>query len=664
VVFEISPGRFAPGPTKKSAPARRAAPEDDMPKAKTYEFKAEIKQLLDIITHSLYTNKEIFLRELISNASDALDKMRFIAAKGEPAVGADLPLEIRIDADKDAKVVRIKDTGLGMTKDELIEHIGTIAKSGTADFIKSAAKDSAGQEGAASGIIGRFGVGFYSVFMVAKEVVITTRSYLPDAKPVTWRSDGLGGYEITDAPDDTPRGTVIEAFLRDGEEEFAEAGRVTSTIKHHSQFVSFPIYVGEDKVNTIPALWREPKSQVTAEQYEEFYKFLSLDSQAPLLTLHLAVDAPVQFSSLLFVPAASQENFFSSREEWGPDLYARRVLIGRQNKDLLPQYLSFVKGVVDTEDLPLNVSRETLQENRVVRKINNTLVKDVLGKLANLAASDADKYKQFWSAHGKVFKYGYNDYANRDKIGPLLRFNSSFADDASGLTSLDDYITRAKTDQKDIYFLSAPSREAAAASPHLEIFRQKGLEVLYLFEPIDEFVMDALGAYKEFKLTAAEQADLGALEKFESAAPQDKLPDLDTDGETAFEGLLARIKAILGDKVSEVRASKRLSGSAACLAAKDGAVSSSMEKIMRLIGKDESIPVKVLEINRDHKLIRNMIKIFKNDEGDPFLAQATEQLFEASLLMDGYLTDPHKLVGNLSNLLEKSSGWYAEIKRL
>jgi len=626
----------------------------------THEFKAEIKQLLEIITHSLYTNKEIFLRELISNASDALDKMRFLTAKGETALDPELPLEIRIEADKEANVLRITDTGLGMTRDDLVEHIGTIAKSGTADFLKTAA----GEGGAAGNIIGRFGVGFYSVFMAAKDVVITTRSYQPGEKAVVWRSDGLGGYEITEGPDDAPRGTVIEAHLREGEEDFADKDRIVSIIKHHSQFVSFPIFVAGEKVNTIAALWREPKSQVTAEQYDEFYKFMTFDSEPPLAALHLAVDAPVQFASLLFIPGKSQENFFNNREEWGPDLYARRVLINRQNKELLPQYLSFVKGVVDTEDLPLNVSRETLQENRVVRKINQTLVKDVLAKLTVMAAQEPEKYKIFWEAHGKVFKYACNDYVNREKIGPLMRFNSSFDEDAGGLTSLDDYIARAKPEQKDVFYLSAPGREAAAVSPHLEIFRQKGLEVLYLYEPIDEFVMDAVGAYKEFKLTAAEQADLGALEKFASAEAAEKLPELDKDQESAFDGLLAKIKAVLGDRVSEVRASKRLSGSPACLAAKDGAASSSMEKIMRMIGKDESIPVKVLEINRDHKLVRNMIKIFKSDPDDAFLAQAAEQLFEASLLLDGYLADPHKLVGNLSNLLEKSSGWYAEIKGL
>ncbi|MBF0481401.1 MAG: molecular chaperone HtpG [Desulfovibrionaceae bacterium] len=625
----------------------------------SHEFKAEIKQLLDIITHSLYTNKEIFLRELISNASDALDKMRFLAAKGETAKDPGLPLEIRIELDKQASVLRIADTGLGMTEGDLIEHIGTIAKSGTADFIKSA-----GEQGGAGNIIGRFGVGFYSVFMAAKDVVITTRSYRPDAKAVVWRSDGLGGYEITEGPADAPRGTVIEARLREGEQEFADKDRIVSIIKHHSQFVSFPIFVDGEKVNTIAALWREPKSQVAAEQYDEFYKFMTFDNDSPLAALHLAVDAPVQFSSLLFIPAKSQENFFGNREEWGPDLYARRVLINRQNKDLLPQYLSFVKGVVDTEDLPLNVSRETLQENRVVRKINQTLVKDVLAKLAALAAQEPEKYKTFWQAHGKIFKYACNDYSNREKVAPLMRFNSSFDADAAGLTSFDDYIARAKPEQKDIYFLSAPGREAAAVSPHLEIFRQKGLEVLYLYEPIDEFVMDAVGVYKEFKLTAAEQADLGALEKFASAETAEKLPELGKDEQSAFDGLLVKIKAVLGERVSEVRASKRLSGSPACLAAKDGAASSSMEKIMRLIGKDESIPVKVLEINRDHKLVRNMIKIFKSDPGDAFLVQTAEQLFEASLLQDGYLADPHKLVGNLSDLLEKSSGWYAQIKGL
>ena len=637
----------------------------------TYEFKAEIKQLLDILVHSLYTEREIFVRELVSNASDALDKLRIVTATSGADSAADAgedeaPLEIRIEADKDNKLLTISDNGIGMTEAELVENIGTIAHSGSSSFLK-ALKESGGPNGqTADGIIGRFGVGFYSVYMVAQSVKITTRSYRPDAQPVEWISDGQGAYTIRELTGDdaaaATRGTRIEISLKDDMvAEFTELGDLRQVIRKHSNFIGFPILVGGERANTVPALWREPKFQITKEQYKEFYSFLTYDHEEPLDTLHLSVDAPVQFNALCFIPKKSKDFMGFDREDWGLDLYVRRVLIQRQNKDLIPQHLMFVRGVVDTEDLPLNISRETLQDNLLIRKINTTLAKQVLSHLAKMA-EDKDAYAEFWREHSRVFKAGYMDFANREAFAGLLRFNSSSCETAEELVSFDEYISRAKLDQKKIYFAFGPSREALRLNPHLEIFRKKGVEVLYLFEPIDEFVMDALRKHKDFDLTPAEVAK-----------PEDlaSLPDVDTDSpeaaETApelpaLEALFERFKTILGDGVTEVRASARLTGSPCCLVNPDGQTTSSMDKIMRHMSHDTSVPKKVMELNPRHELIRNLASLNQADASDPFVEQAAKQLFESALLLEGYLTDPHALVGRVQDLLAKSSGWYTKAK--
>jgi molecular chaperone HtpG len=636
----------------------------------TYEFKAEIKQLLDILVHSLYTEREIFLRELVSNASDALDKLRITnatsdAASAEAASDDESPLEIRIEADKDKKTLTLSDNGIGMTEAELVENIGTIAHSGSASFLK-ALKESGGQ--GADGIIGRFGVGFYSVYMVAQSVRITTKSYRHDATPVEWVSDGQGAYTIRELTGKTAkavaRGTTIELSLKDDQaEQFTDAEGLRHIIRKHSNFIGFPILVGGERANTVPALWREPKFQITKEQYKEFYSFLTYDQDEPLHTLHLAVDAPVQFNALCFIPKKSKDFMGFDREDWGLDLYVRRVLIQRQNKDLIPQHLMFVRGVVDTEDLPLNISRETLQDNLLIRKINTTLAKQVLAHLAKMA-EDKDAYAEFWREHSRVFKAGYMDFTNREAFAGLLRFNSSSCEEASELVSFDEYLTRAKLDQKKIYFAYGPSREALKLNPHLEIFRKKGVEVLYLFEPIDEFVMDALRKHKDFDLTPAEVAkpeDLSALPDIDTAAPE--AADAQAEpAKDALEALFSRIKSVLGDGVTEVRASARLTGSPCCLVNPDGHTTSSMDKIMRSMSQDTSVPKKVLELNPKHELIRNLASLNQADPGDPFVEQAARQLFESALLLEGYLTDPHALVGRIQDLLAKSSNWYAKAK--
>ncbi|MGM0646641.1 MAG: molecular chaperone HtpG, partial [Thermodesulfobacteriota bacterium] len=451
-----------------------------------YEFKAEIKKLLDIIIHSLYTHKEIFLRELISNASDALDKARFEQSRSTEMADPDAELAITIQTDAEGKRLTITDTGIGMDKDEVVENIGTIAHSGSAEFLRKVAEDQAQPDN----IIGQFGVGFYSVFMVAAEVTLTTRSHRPEAKPVRWHSDGLGSYSIEELEEDHPRGTSIEIVLREGEEEYADKERIEAVIKRHSNFISFPILVDGEKVNTIPALWREPRVAVSNEQYTEFYKFLTYDTQEPFETLHISVDAPVQFNALLFIPQKSPLLFDVNNIEYGLDLYVRRVLIQRENKDLLPQYLGFVKGVVDTEDLPLNISRENIQQNALIRKIATNIHKQILDRLLKIATNEPERYESFWREHNKLFKLAYAQFEHQDKIKDLVRFNSSHCADASGLVSLKEYVQRMPEGQSEIYYLSGQSREAIESSPHLEMLKRKNVEVLYLLEPIDEFVLE------------------------------------------------------------------------------------------------------------------------------------------------------------------------------
>jgi len=630
-----------------------------MAQKSTHKFKAEISQLLDILVHSLYTNKEIFLRELVSNASDALEKYRFKASSADNG-GDDLPAEIRISVDKDAGTLTVVDTGVGMTREEVMANIGTIAHSGTAELTRLAQE---GKEPLDS-LIGRFGVGFYSVYMVADEVSVTTRSMEQDATPVRWTSDGRTDYKLQELDEDLPRGTRIEVKLKeDLKDQFTNVEHLKSVVTRHSNFVNFPIFVGDERVNTVPALWREPKFQITSEQYAEFYKFLSFDTEDPLETMHISVDAPVQFNALLFIPPKNTDFLTGmNRDNWGPDLYVRRVLIQRQNKELLPEYLSFVKGVVDVEDLPLNISRETLQDNIVMRKVSSTLTKQVLSHLEKLAKDNGDRYAEFWKEHGALFKAGYMDFIHKDRYAELVRFNSSASDDADSLSSLADYVSRVKEGQKEIYYAYGASREALSLSPHLEIFRRKGIEVLFLYEPIDEFAMDAIREFGEFKLVAAEHADPATLDEFETVEKKDDVEELSQDDASTLDKLLARIKEVLGDSVTEVKASKRLSDSPVCLSNPDGHVTSSMDKIMRAMSKDTSVPTKVLEVNPDHALVRNMIDIFKQDENDPFIEQAAQQLFESALLLEGYLTDPHALVGRIQSLLTQSSGWYVKSK--
>lgn len=642
---------------------------------KEREFRAEVRKVLHILTNSLYTNREVFLRELVSNASDALDKLRFRINRGEKPRLPDMPLEIRISLDKDAKTLTIADTGLGMTAEELAENLGTIAKSGSEQFLNDLAAEASGnqekQEEAAmadaSSIIGRFGVGFYSVFMVARKVEVTSRpAFANDDVPAhVWKSDGLGTYSVEVSEGEKPeRGTIIKAYLKDDCLEYAEKFRVEGAIRKHSSFIPFPIFVDGEQVNTQPAIWREPKSSVSKEQYDKFYKSLTYDTKDPLDVEHISVDVPVQFTALLFIPDTAIDFFGSERDFWGLDLYARRVLIQHNNKELIPEYLAFLKGVVDTEDLPLNISRETLQENIVLRKINQVITKQTLTHLEKMASGDVEKYNRFWHLHGNIFKLGYRDYINRERVAALLRFNSSALPDADALTSLDDYMGRAPEDQKIFWFATAPNREAARLNPHMEIFRKKGIEVLFLYESIDEFVVEGLVSYKDWQFKSIESASIDELNKLEDKEKSEAAQPLSEDDARQFDGLLARMKEILGDRVKEVRVSARLADSPAVLVSPDGGMTSSMEKLFKVMQKDDSLPVKILEINRDNPFIRSILAIYKANHDDRILAEMTETLFDSCLLTDGYLKDPQAFARQTNELLANAARWYTEVMKI
>ncbi len=628
---------------------------------KHYEFKAEVKQLLNILVHSLYTNREIFLRELISNASDALDKLRFESNRGTEIEQSDLPHEIRITFDEKKKILEITDTGVGMTEEDVVTNIGTIAKSGSAEFIKQITDNKAD----ANNIIGKFGVGFYSVFMVAEKVELTTKSYKKGSPALKWVSDGLGSYDIEEVGGEPKRGTTVKIYLKEDAQEFAEKYKIESTIKKHSNFISSPILVDKEQVNTVSAIWREPKSSVKKEQYSEFYKFLTYDSDEPLEIVHKSVDAPIQFNCLLFIPKKNMDIFGFNKDDYGLDLYVRRVLIQHKNKDLLPEYLSFVKGVVDSEDLPLNISRETLQENLIFTKIANSVTSQLLNSLDKLSKDDKEKYVEFWKEHGKTFKMGYGDFTNQEKYLELIRFNSSYSSDEKGLTSFADYLERMKEGQKEIYYLFGASRAAVAMDPHVEIFKRKGIEILYLYDPADEFIMSSITKYKDHDLKSVDQADLDKVDKLEDVeSKEDKAEKLSKDDKLQFKSLLSKMKDYLGENVTEVKISNRLQDSPACLVNTDNTMSSSMQKIMNIMNKDASIPKKIMEVNEDHVLIRNMLRVFKANSNDTFIKDATEQLYESALLLEGYLADPHKLVGRLNSMLAESSDWYTKVNNI
>jgi len=597
-----------------------------------HEFQAEIAQLLNIVIHSLYTDKEIFIRELISNAADATEKLKFLQTSGAEIFEADRPLTIAVSTDDTAHTISIADAGIGMTREELIENLGTIAHSGSKAFLQQL-KENAGNPN----IIGQFGVGFYSAFMVATKVTVYTRSHRPGESGWIWTSDGVSSYEL-EAAADLPRGTKIVIQLKEEDREFARAHRVESIIRRYSNFVGFPIELNGSTVNTINAIWTRNKSEVTDSEYEEFYKFIGHDLDAPLYRLHFSADAPLAIRALLFVPKRSLEKLGMPKTESEVHLYCRKILIQSKAKGLLPEWLRFLKGVVDSEDLPLNISRETMQDSALLQKLNKVITARFLKMLEEEAKADADKYLGFYKEFGHFLKEGIvSDFAHRDALARLLRYETSNTETAG---SLADYVSRLPEDQKEIYYLAAPNRAACLASPYYEGLKAKGREVLFLYDPWDEFVMDHLGEFDGKKLVAAEKAEI-TLEEGEK-----KLDD------TAERLLRNFIKEALGDKVDEVRASKRLVDSPAVLTEGDAHLTSSMRRVLKNLNRDESAPFKQnLEVNPNHPLLVGLEKL-RQDQPETAKLVA-EQLYDNALIASGLLEDPQGMLKRLNQLLEK-----------
>jgi len=612
------------------------------PEPQTLEFRAEVRQLLDILAHSLYTDREIFLRELISNASDALNRLQFETLTNRDLLDADAELKITVTGSEDGKTLIVSDNGIGMSRDEMIENLGTIAHSGAKAFIESVKEGSPAQD-----IIGRFGVGFYSALMVADEIQVTSRSHRKDETAWSWTSHGGDSYTLTPA-EKNDRGTTVTLKLKEDANEFGKEWRIEQTIHKHSEFVAFPIYVGDKVVNKQNALWRQTPSSVTDDQANEFYRELTLDFEKPLLRVQLNTDAPVQMYALLFVPAKAELGILSSRREEGLKLYSRKVLIQDFCKDLLPKHFRFVQGVVDSEDLPLNISRETVQSNKVMERIKTALTHKVIDELRKLASDDKEKYATFWSQFAPFIKEGVSmDYANRQKLYPLLRFHSSTSD--GEWVSLNDYVGRIKPSQKSIYYLLSDSDKAASISPHLDYFRKEGIEVLYLSDPMDHFMINGIPEYEGFKLQSVDDPTLD-LPKDESKEEKEPIPD------DNLQSLISKFKSHLGDKVLDVRSTDRLVDSPARLIARDGNAAHDMARIKRLIEKDYQIPKRVLEINKKHPIIHRLAELVKANQNDELVTTCIDQLFESSLLLEGLHANPAEMIPKIYKLMEKAVG--------
>jgi molecular chaperone HtpG len=611
----------------------------------TFAFQAEIKQLLHLLSHSLYQSREIAVRELISNASDALDKMRYVSLTDEAQKGAG-PLEISVEGRPGDRQLVIRDNGVGMTREELVTNLGTIAHSGSREFLQSVA-----QGGKADvSLIGQFGVGFYSAFMIADSVRVHTQSYKEPAA-WEWESEGTGTFRVTEASS-LERGTEVALHLKDDAAEFAEEWKIKEVLRRYSSFVPYPIKVAGHVVNDQKPIWVEPKSLVTEEQYKQFYQHITHHgTEEPLWHLHLAVDSPIQFRAVLFCPPTNMERFGFGRLEHGLSLLAKRVLVQSDCRDLVPEYLRFLYGLVDSEDLPLNVSRETLQDNMVIERIRNTLVKSVLDRLQKLSEEQADLYRTFYEQFGPILKEGAaQDFAQRDRIAKLLRFASSAASRPEELTSLDQYVKRSQAEQQRVYYLGGPDRASIEKSPNLEIFRRRGLEVLYLTDAVDEFVMSALQSYDGKKLTSIDAADLelpGEPRATETA------PDEPPSG--GLKRVLELFRSALGERVKDVRVSKRLTDSPCCLVNAEGGLSTQMQRILSLANKDLPAQSRILEINPHSSLIRRLATLSSNHDHDEFIKQCALQLWSNAMILEGTLPEPETLVVRVQSLLEQAA---------
>lgn len=609
----------------------------------TKEFQTEIRQLLDIVINSLYTDREIFLRELISNAADASEKLRYIQLSGQDIKDQDRPLEIRITPDENAHTLTIEDAGIGMTKEDLIENLGTIAHSGSKAFIQRLTESGDKKD---VNLIGQFGVGFYAAFMVADKVTLTTRSYQPESQGYRWESDGRGSYSISDEQD-LSRGTQITLHLKEDAWNFANPETVKRIIKQYSSFVPYPVFVNEEKVNTVQALWTKNKNEITDEEYTEFYKFIANAYDEPMFKMHFSSDAPININTLLFVPKSNLERFGFGRMDPGVNLYCKKVLIQEQAKDILPEWLRFLRGVVDSEELPLNISRETMQDSALIAKLNKVVTSRFLKFLDEQAKAEPEEFKEFWNEFNIFIKEGAaNDFTHRKDLVKLLRFESSKTAEGE-LISLADYLGRMKEGQEAIYYVNGPSREVIEAGPYLEVFRDKDYEVIYTHEAIDDYVLNMLGEYEGKKLLSADQADLNLSEADTTEEKASKLPEEEL---TPFIGWL---KEVLESKVTEVRESKRLVDSPAIMLSPYG--THSMQRMMQLVNRDlNEVPPGILEINPKHSLIKRLNDLRKQE--DTFAQLAAEQLFANAQIAAGIIVDPRSMVNRLNDILEKALG--------
>ena len=599
------------------------------------EYRAEVKQLLNILAHSLYTDREVFLRELISNASDALNRVQFEMLTNHEVVDPEAELAIHISVDDEAKVITIADSGIGMNREEMVQNLGTIAHSGARTFLQHAGEAKSSLEE----IIGQFGVGFYSVFMVADEVTVTSRSYRQDDEACAWQSTGDSRFTLSTA-ERSRRGTEIRIKLKEDAAEFASTWRLESIIKKHSDYVSFPIYVagkeGEAKTaNRRTALWRQTPSSVEAAQYDEFYRQLTFDNVDPLLHVHLVADAPANVRSILYVPAHRDRGALRLRPDYGLRLYSRKVLIQEHNKELLPEYLRFVEGVVDSEDLPLNVSRETVQSNPVMRQLKRALTNRLSKELKTLAEQDAEKYATFWAEFGVFLKEGVaTDYASQEALVDLLRFRASQGGEESW-TTLKAYTERMGAEQKAIYYVLGDSVKTVARSPHLDYFNAHKIEVLYLVDPIDGFMISTLREYDGKPLQNVDDASL-ELPAGEQPVESDK-PEA---GQEAFDLLVARIKQVLGERVRDVRASKTLVGHPARLVSPDDSPERDLQFLRRLMEEKYEVPVKILELNRQHAMVVALANLVAQQPEDVRIDASIQQLLDNLLLIDGTFQGP------------------------
>ena len=629
-----------------------ATAENTTPQKESMAFQAEVKQLLQLMIHSLYSNKEIVLRELISNASDASDKLRFEALSNNALYGSDTELKIRVAFDKAARTLTITDNGIGMSRQEVIDNIGTIAKSGTREFFNALSGDQAKD----ANLIGQFGVGFYSAFIIADKVSLTTLR-AGSTEAINWESKGEGDFTLEPA-DKATRGTEIVLHLREGEDEFLSDWKLKSIIRKYSDHITLPIVMKksewkdgaevptdeEESVNKASALWARSKSDVTDEEYKEFYKHVSHDFEEPLVWSHNRVEGKQEYISLLYIPGKAPFDLYDRDRRHGIKLYVKRVFILEDAEKLMPQYLRFVRGVIDSADLPLNVSREILQHSKDIDAIKAGSVKKVLGLLEDMAENKPEQYGEFWNEFGRVLKEGPGeDFANKDKIAGLLRFASTHADTDVQVVSFKDYMERMKEGQDKIYYITADSFAAAQHSPHLEIFRKKGIEVLLLSDRVDEWMLGSLTEFdgKKLQSVAKGDLDLGSLEDEAEKEQQKKVED-------EFKSLIERIQSALGESVKEVRVTHRLTDSPACLVSGENDLSGNLERMLKAAGQKTPSTKPVLEVNPQHSIVQRI-----NAEADEArFADWSKLLFDQALLAEGgQLEDPASFVRRMNSLL-------------